>query len=353
MEKRQTSESQTGHQFAGARRAPEENVMPSETFFQHTKPPSVFIVDDVPINIQVLSTILSEEKYNIAVATNGEQALKMIRDVDPDIVLLDIMMPGIDGFEVCKELKSCQETLGIPIIFLTARTDTEDIINGFHHGAVDFVTKPFNTTELKARVRTHIELKRSRDLIVEMNKRLLSEIEEKERMAKDRERLVKELEKMAITDSMTALYNHRHSIELLKKEIAEAKRYSQPLSLLMLDIDHFKSVNDTYGHPDGDTVLIEVSATIKELLRDSDHAGRYGGEEFIVVLPHTATKEAHITAERIRKNVEAIKWDIEGLRITISAGVATFDNETPSDLIKKADHLLYQAKNNGRNQVQG
>ncbi len=353
MKKQLLTESSAGHRFAGAGLVPEKSAMPSEAIFQNTPPPSVFIVDDIPINIQILSTILSEEKYDIAVATNGEQALKMIRDVNPDIVLLDIVMPGIDGFGVCKELKSCQETLGIPIIFLTARTDTEDIINGFHLGAVDFVTKPFNTSELKARVRTHIELKRSRDIIMQMNKRLQSEIEEKERMAKERERLVRELEKIAITDSMTALYNHRHSIELLKTEIAEARRYSQPLSLLMLDIDHFKSVNDIYGHPYGDTVLVKVSATIKKLLRDSDHAGRYGGEEFLVVLPHADAREAHITAERIRRNVEALKWDATDLRVTISAGVAMFDNDTPSSLIKKADHLLYRAKNNGRNQIQG
>lgn len=331
----------------------QESDTKTPAMFKELKAPSVFIVDDIPKNLQVLSSVLSEEKYNIAVATSGEQAIDMIRDVDPDIVLLDIMMPGVDGFDVCRQLKSCRETFSIPVIFLTAKNDTEDIVSGFKLGAVDFVSKPFNAAELKARVRTHIELKRSRDIIIEMNKRLTWEIKEKERFAAELEKKNGILEKMAITDSMTGLYNHRTIIEILKKEITGARRYSQPLSILMIDIDHFKMVNDTYGHPYGDKVLIQISSIIKELLRDSDSAGRYGGEEFLVILPRADLKNAGITAERIRSKIEDLEWDADKLRVTISGGLATLESQNSTSLIKQADNCLYQAKHNGRNQIRG
>ncbi len=213
------------------------------------KTPLVLIVDDVAKNLQVLGTILSKQNYKVAAANNGEQALKIAGNTLPDLILLDIMMPGINGFEVCSRLKKDQKTADIPVIFLTAKIEPEDIIKGFEAGAVDYVTKPFNSVELLARTKTHLELKISRDLLKSKNE---------------------QLKELAITDSMTGLYNHRYIIDNLVERIAEAKRYKQSLTVAMLDIDFFKKVNDVHGHLFGDFVLVRISTIIEESIRKTD-----------------------------------------------------------------------------------
>ena len=292
------------------------------------KAPLVLIVDDVANNLQVLGTILSKQEYKVAAANNGEQAIKIAKKTLPDLILLDIMMPGIDGLEICARLKKDPGTKDIPVIFLTAKIEPEDIVKGFETGAVDYVTKPFNSTELLARTKTHLELKINRDLLKIKNE---------------------QLNVLAITDSMTGLYNHRYIIDSLSERIAEAKRYKQSLSVAMLDIDYFKKVNDKYGHLFGDFVLVRISTIIEESIRETDIAGRYGGEEYLIIFTNTDKKSALNTLERIRKSVEEEQWVKEDLVVTVSGGLSELKDEDYSKLIKKADKLLYKAKENGRN----
>ena len=295
------------------------------------KTPLILIVDDVARNLQVLGTILSKENYKIAAANNGEQAISIANSTLPDLILLDIMMPGINGYEACVRLKKNPKTRDIPIIFLTAKIELDDIVKGFEAGAVDYITKPFNSVELLVRTKTHLELKISRDLLKIKNE---------------------QLKKLAITDSMTGLYNHRYIIDSLSERIMEARRYKQPLSVIMLDVDHFKKVNDNYGHTFGDFVLVRISAIIEETIRKTDIAGRYGGEEFLIIYTNTDNKSAFNTSERLRKSIEKEKWDRADLIVTVSGGICELKDEDFSKLIMKADSLLYKAKENGRNRIE-
>ncbi|MCP4136966.1 MAG: diguanylate cyclase [bacterium] len=305
----------------------------------------ILIVDDVPKNLQVMGNTLDKEEYQLAFATNGEEALAMVNEIPPDLILLDIMMPVMDGFEVCKNLKGSPETKNIPIIFLTAKTETKDIVNGFELGAVDYITKPFSSAELLARVKTHLELKKSKDIILEISAELKEYAEE----LKKKNSI---LEEMVITDSLTELYNHNYIIERLSQELSRDNRYPDTVSIIMFDIDHFKNINDTYGHQTGDEVLVKISSTLKESLRDSDIIGRYGGEEFLVILPKTDAENGFRTAEKIRQAIEDLSWREEGLQTTISGGMCTRSDEDVIALIKKADGLLYKAKENGRNRIE-
>lgn len=295
------------------------------------KQPLILIVDDVAKNLQLLGNILRKENYSIAAANNGKQAVAIAGDISPDLILLDIMMPGMDGFETCSKLKNIPETKDIPIIFLTAKVETEDIIKGFKVKAVDYVTKPFNSYELLARVKTHLELKMSKDLLKEKNKLL---------------------EILSVTDGLTGLYNHRYIIDTLSQRIIEAKRYKKPLSIGMLDIDYFKKINDKYGHQFGDEVLVKISSIIEDTIRKVDIASRYGGEEFLIVFPDTNSSGAYKTVERIRKSIESIKWDKSGLKSTLTGGVCELKDEDSEKLIIKADKLLYKGKESGRNRIE-
>jgi diguanylate cyclase (GGDEF)-like protein len=293
--------------------------------------PLVLIVDDVPKNLQVLGTILSKENYRIAAANNGEQAIAIANDALPDLILLDIMMPGLNGYETCTKLKSISKTKEIPVVFLTAKIETEDVTKGFKAGAVDYVTKPFNSFELLARVKTHVELKTSKDLLKEQNELL---------------------QKLSITDRMTGLYNHQYIIDSLSKRIAESKRYKQPLSVAMIDIDFFKKINDGHGHAFGDHVLIKISSIIEDIIRKTDMVGRYGGEEFLIIFTYTDLKNALKVTERIRESIEKQKWDKPKLKITVSGGIDQLKDEDASEIIIKTDNLLYKAKENGRNRIE-
>lgn len=293
--------------------------------------PLILIVDDTIKNLQLLGTVLKEENYRIAIANNGNQAVLIASKALPDLILLDVMMPGLNGYETCKKLKEIESTKNIPIIFLTAKSEIEDIIVGFKAGAVDYITKPFNVYELKARVKTHIELKISKDLLEESNRKL---------------------EKLSITDGLTGLYNHRYIVDLTARFIEEAKRYDHTLSIAMIDIDNFKRINDSYGHPFGDEVLIKLANTFEENIRKTDATGRYGGEEFLIVLKHTDISGAVEVIERIRYSIENLNWTYKDLKITVSAGVYQKNDEDASSLILKADHLLLKAKKNGKNRIE-
>lgn len=280
---------------------------------------TILIVDDVPKNLQVIGNHLSNENYELVMTTSGEAALKAIKEEPPDLILLDINMPGIDGYQVCKELKESEHYNDIPIIFLTARADEEDLVKGFEVGAVDYVTKPFNKSELLARVKTHIELYK----------------------------LKLELIKMSLTDPLTELENRRSIINFFDNDNKNA-------FILLSDIDNFKSINDTYGHDCGDLILQSVAKEIKKNLRKEDRVCRWGGEEFLIVLPGTSVDEGKIIAEKIRTSIEQmpLTYSTYNINVTMTFGSAEYyTNDSPDRVIMKADDALYEGKIQGKNRV--
>lgn len=303
---------------------------------------NIFIVDDVQENLQVLGNILKEQGFNISFARDGVQALKGVEKRKPDLILLDVSMPEMDGYEACERLKSDSDTSDIPVIFLTARSEVEDMVKGFRLGAVDYVTKPFHKEELLARVSTHLDLKDAKDII----KRQVEELEKKN----------EELYQNSITDRLTGVSNRLFLLDFLNREFSKARRKETPLSCIILDIDHFKKVNDSYGHLAGDRILAETAKLINSEVRNEDVFGRYGGEEFLLILPDTTMDEARKVGEKVRTAVESNTVLFEGkeLKITISLGLAEYLNSESANedqLIGSADTALYSAKKSGRNRL--
>ncbi len=295
--------------------------------------PKLLIVDDNPINLKVLAQIADELNYEVIMAMSGIEALNYLKNDKPDLILLDVMMPELDGYETCKEIKKNEELKHIPIIFITAKTDTEDVVKGFNAGAVDYVSKPFNRIELIARINTHIELKKSRDQLHE---------------------LIKELEVASMTDSLTGAYNRRHIIEKLKYMEKVIQRNDKHLSISICDLDDFKKVNDTLGHDFGDFILKSICDLITKNLRGQDIFGRWGGEEFILVLPETDLKGAHFVCENIRKKIAetTFTFNNQSINITMTFGVAQINiGVSIEEAIKSADLALYSGKNSGKNCV--
>ena len=289
--------------------------------------PTVLIVDDEPHIIDIASGVLSAD-YDLLFALNGDRAIELATGQNPDLILLDVTMPGRDGFDVCRALKQHPDTASIPVIFVTGRIDPEDETRGLEIGAVDYVSKPITPAILRARVRNHLELKQIRD----------------------------HLARLAMRDGLTGLFNRRHLDQTLQQECERVGRGGKDLSLLMIDVDHFKRYNDSMGHQAGDDCLRHVGAALQRPLhRKSDVAARYGGEEFVAVLPATSAGEAFRMAEAIRLSV----WDAAlphpdspfG-RVSLSVGVATVSGGTrvtPDGLLGSADAALYRAKAEGRN----
>ena len=303
----------------------------------------ILVVDDIPVNIQLLKKQLNSEGYEAIVARNGEEALVQVEKEKPDLVLLDVMMPKMDGFETCKILKSNEKTKYIPIIMVTALNEIQDKVKGIEAGADDFITKPFNKLELLARVKSLLRIKRLHDQLQEKVEQL--------EQAKER------LRELAVTDGLTGLYNHRYFKRFLTQEILRAERHKTPVSLVMLDIDYFKKYNDTHGHLAGDNVLRQVAKLMVQNIRSIDVAARYGGEEFAIVLPQADRKSARVVADKLKNLIEQHKFQNETTqpngKLTVSMGIATFPENASGleELIKRADQRLYQAKALGRNRV--
>lgn len=296
----------------------------------------ILVVDDNQDNIEIIATRLRFRGYEILEASDGTQALQHVRDSAPDLILLDVMLPDIDGYEISRRIKGADDLPFIPIILVTARDSTQDKVAGLDAGADDYLTKPINFPELEARVRSMLRIKRLQD-----------ELEEKNR----------ELERLSISDGLTGLYNHRHIHGLLSEEYERVERTKDCMSVAMFDLDRFKTVNDTWGHQAGDRVLIEMAEILQDTARDIDRLGRYGGEEFIALLPETCIEDAAVFVERVRREVARRHFDIgrdEPLRMTLSAGVATYPHELVDSietLVRLADEALYTAKAAGRNRV--
>ncbi len=337
------------------------------TFKEHK--PLILAVSDDPETIRKINNILTIEGYRVAVANNEQQALTMMKNLLPDIIILDIIMSGTDQIEACQKLKREAETDNIQVIVSIPGSDTDDMLRWFQVRADDYITKPFKLAELLARIQTHLEIKKNRDLISCYNRELKTEKEKHESTAQEKARLIEELRRkeenikgMVIMDSLTGLYNRKYIIERLFQEVSEAIRYSQHLSVILFSIDHFKNINNIYGDRTGNEVLSEISAEIKNNLRKSDIAGRYSGDEFIIILPHTDNKGADNTANRLLKNIRRINWKYKDLTVTVSGGIGSLKKEKDSliiredkliyELIRSADDLLYKAKQNGRDRIE-
>ncbi|HWW70219.1 MAG TPA: diguanylate cyclase [Duganella sp.] len=420
---------------------------------------AILIVDDAPENLAMLRKLMVQQGYQTFVATSGERALKIARRVHPDLILLDVVMPGMDGLETCRQLKSHAATQRIPVIFMSARTDTDDVVAGFDIGAVDYIGKPLRMAEVCARVRTQLQIRSNSEtqeeqaerlrtivnnmaeglLIIEADGRIqftnpacdkylgyqenelagraISDLlnplvaqeylEYFERYAASpemahshgtREVIIRHrngssvcmdltltpmylrqplfigllhdithhkqsedaLQRAAMVDPLTQIANRRHFDTFLEKEWQRSMRSGQPLSLVVLDVDHFKLYNDTLGHPAGDSCLQQVAAAIaSHALRPTDLAARYGGEEFVLLFAETGAETAAMMAEAIRAHIESLRiphprsttsdW------LTVSIGVATIHPhqlDNTESLFVAADRAMYVAKEGGRNQVQ-
>lgn len=408
---------------------------------------TILIVDDEPINISLVAEVLSL-KYRIKVATDGKSALEIANSSEkPDLILLDVVMPIIDGFEVATRLKTNPKTSNIPIIFLSIKQDNQATIRGFNIGAVDYITKPFSKEELCVRIDTHIKLdslqksltkalqERDRQMAI-MDKYILSSktdtdgiitdissafceltkynkdeligqkhsilksgtipqsiyetlwktiknefvwCGELENLTKDKEKIwlettispeydenhgligyvalyqnitdKKRIERLSKIDHLTKLYNRKNVEIFLQDELDRSARYDVPFSVIMVDIDHFKCVNDTFGHLVGDKMLIDVAKIFQANTRKPDIIGRFGGEEFVIVLPNTDIKSAKEVAEKLRVAIENFYFEDIGHK-TASFGVSEYKKyDNINSIIKRADDGLYEAKNSGRNRV--
>jgi diguanylate cyclase (GGDEF)-like protein len=302
---------------------------------------NILIIDDSFSSVELIIAILKQVNYKTIPTYNAIEALTQLEKHPPSLILLDLMMPEIDGLELCELIKSYPEYREIPIIFLTASHNENHILNAFGKGAVDYITKPYQYTEVLARVKTHLQLKQATD-----NLKVL---------LKEKEILIDKLETLATTDFLTNIFNRRKIFTLGEEEFTRSNRYKKSFSVLVLDIDYFKRINDTYGHPEGDKVLITVTKNIQHLIREIDYFGRVGGEEFMIILPETDLNNSKLIAERIRKYISLLKitlLDTE-ISITITLGISVYnDHDKSFDMMfKRADLALYQGKQNGRNQV--
>lgn len=289
----------------------------------------VLVIDDNLQNIRLLKEILEDEDFLVYTSDSGLAILEIVTNLNPDLILLDIMMPVVDGYEVCKVLKGNSLTQDIPIIMITAKTEGEDVKKALDLGAFDYIKKPVDEVEVVARVQSALRYKQQQD----------------------------KLKEIASRDGLTGAYNHALLIELFQKELAKQERSGGNIAFIMLDIDYFKKVNDTYGHLAGDVVLKELTQIITRNVRSSDIIGRYGGEEFGIVLTDMQLDTVYQLCERIRQSIEGNVFTIgtESLNITVSMGVyfkTAGDSINIGEMIKKADEALYKAKHTGRNKVE-
>jgi diguanylate cyclase (GGDEF)-like protein len=310
----------------------------------------ILIVDDITENLRLLSTMLDKQGYEVLTVTNGEMALKTVFNKVPDLILLDIMMPEMDGYQVCQALKSNEVTNDIPVIFLSALNDIFDKVKAFEYGAVDYITKPFEEEEVFMRIRNQLILKKQKIL-------LQKEIEKRQKIERLLIHANKNLEKIANLDALTGIANRRFFNEILSQEWQRCNRENTFLALILCDLDYFKNYNDYYGHQKGDECLKSFAQIINSCVkRAADLVARYGGEEFAVILPNTNLEGAKEVGELIRNHLNTARLLHEKSAIsdylTVSLGVVSMipDSDfTPENLIKFADEALYQAKNNGRN----
>lgn len=293
----------------------------------------ILVAEDSLVVRAVLREHLAGQGMEVIEAEDGDQAIKLCRETTPDVILLDVEMPGLDGYQVLAMLKTDPRLRDIPVVFLTGRATTEDVVMGLQLGANDYLRKPFEAPELIARVSAAMRIKSLQDQLRQRNE---------------------ELDLLTRTDPLTGLYNRRHLDEQLRTAASAAVRHGYPLGVLMVDIDNFRNVNDTEGHAAGDTVLAVIASRLRASMRAEDVLGRWGGEEFLALLPYSDLLSTTALAERLRVRVgmdPLVVGERGEMHITISIGCAAGDGQDPEELVREADVYLYLAKESGRNRV--
>ncbi|MBF0119555.1 MAG: diguanylate cyclase [Desulfobacterales bacterium] len=282
----------------------------------------ILIIDDNPKNLQVLGNIVKENGYKIAVAKNGKEAIDFTKKKKPDLILLDIMMPQMDGFETCNIIKADETTKNIPVIFITALSDSQSKVKAFELGGVDYIVKPFMREEVTARIRVHLQLRKA----------------------------IQRLENMSITDEMTGAYNRRFSYQILSRQIMASKRNSENFVICYIDIDNLKKTNDTYGHKYGDILIKTIVNAFTKAIRSTDYLFRMGGDEFLILFSNCLLSEAENIMIRIHNSLN--QEEIQGIPIDFSFGFYQFqphDEKSIDEIIKIADTSMYKEKKKKKN----
>ena len=317
---------------------------------------SILVVDDRPENLLVMESLLEDMDCRIIKAASGNEALSLMLDYDFALVLMDVQMPGMDGFETAELMRGSERTRYIPIIFVTAISKEQKcIFKGYELGAVDYLFKPIEMEILRSKVRVFLELYNQKKIVEEQAAMLKLKVKELMELQEANHKL----ENLSTLDGLTSIPNRRSFNEYMEKSWRNSVRSSKPISMIMLDIDYFKAYNDNYGHLQGDDCLINVAKTLSlSLKRPLDFAARYGGEEFAVILPDTDSEGAVLIAETIRQNIEGIKLSHEYSKtspyVTVSLGVSSKiseESDSIKEFIENADKALYRSKSNGRNLV--
>jgi diguanylate cyclase (GGDEF)-like protein len=301
----------------------------------------ILLVEDDKIQAEVTTEFLKSMGHEVVLAENGKSAIKIAKADHVDLILLDRVLPDITGGEVCRWLKLNQDTKSIPIIMLTVKSSTMEKVEGLKAGADDYLPKPYNEVELNARIYACLRTKALQDELKDKNREL--------------EEVLSRVEVLAVTDPLTELFNRRHFEVVMEKEFNRTKRYKSPSSCLMIDVDNFKSVNDEYGHRTGDAVLKELAVIIKNCLRKVDTVARWGGEEFVVLLPGTGKMSALQAGSRILKAISDCGFSGISRQITVSIGISSVPDpsvDSAEKFIDVADMALYKAKSAGRNRIE-
>jgi diguanylate cyclase (GGDEF)-like protein len=301
----------------------------------------ILLVEDDPVQANVAKEYLESSGYEITWADTGKAAIKVAKTEALDLILLDLMLPDLSGNEVCRWLKLNEDTKGIPIIIVSVKGSTEEKVSGLEAGAEDYLPKPYNEIELNARIYACLRTKALQDELREKNRQL--------------EEVLLKVEQLAITDPLTELFNRRRFETAIENEFKRTMRYGSPNSCLMIDIDFFKKINDDYGHHTGDVVLKETAQVIKSCIRDIDIIARWGGEEFIILLPETKKEEALGVASRIREVMSGHSFSQIERQMTVSIGLAGVPDpsiDNAEKLIHAADLAMYEAKSKGRNRLE-
>ena len=340
---------------------PEQHEEEGPAATHEGRPPVILVADDEPVNLALIKRRLEWEHYLIHTAEDGRAAVELAKNLRPDLIILDVMMPVMDGLQACRLIKEDEATRDIPVIFLSALDDTATKVSGLSLGANDYISKPFRVEELLARVAVALRLKLERD--------------ELRRHTEEARLRAEAASEMSVTDALTGLLNRYGLQRALQRELAEARDTGRPLSCLLIDVDFFKRVNDTYGHAAGDTALMQIARLLLDNVRHPaerreaapgaerragvslprpDVACRYGGEEFLLLAPATALEGAVALAEKVRLAASSRLFG-DGERVfelTLSVGASQLlPGESGNDMIARADEALYQAKQAGRNRV--
>ena len=302
----------------------------------------ILLVEDNRTEAEATKGFLERYGYEVTWVETGMAALKIAKTEPVDIVLLDLLLPDINGTEVCRWLKGNEDTRGIPIIMLTVKASTEDKITGLQIGADDYLPKPYDEVELNARIYASLRSKALQDALRSKNRAL--------------QEILKRVEVLAVTDPLTELYNRRQIEVIVDREFVRTKRYGSPLICMMIDVDHFKKVNEEYGHKAGDMVLRDLSGIIQGNIREVDTPSRWGGEEFLLLMPETDKEKSMQPATRILERTAAYTFPkMPKGRVTVSIGIAmapASNIETAEQLIDASDLAMYEAKRKGRNRIE-